>query len=181
MIRINLLPVPKVRKQEALFIQAGIGLIILGFFAGACYFLGASKQAEIAKINSDIQARQKEIDELKAKVGEVEKYKKQLQTLEQQIGVIRSLEAGRTGPVKMLDEFTELVPRKLWIHSFKENNKMVTMDGFADSGPVIADFLESLKVAKYFSNPQLSSVQLVEQDGNKIHKFTISVQVKYDI
>jgi Tfp pilus assembly protein PilN len=81
----------------------------------------------------------------------------------------------------MLDELTDLVPRKLWINTFKESSKRVTVDGVAESGPVIADFLENLKSSKYFTNPVLSVVNSQEQEGLKLHKFTITFQVKYDI
>lgn len=181
MIRINLLPVPKARKQETLIVQLVAGVLILGGVAAGCYFIGAGKKSEIASIAAQISQKQREIADLKAKVGEVEKYKKQAQVLEEQIGVIRALEKGRSGPVKMLDELTDLIPRKLWINTFKEGNKRVTVDGVAESGPVIADFLENLKASKYFSNPILSVVSAQDQDGLKLHKFTITFQVKYDI
>src|SRR5581483_8667937 len=120
-IRINLIPVPKARKQEALIIQFVAGIILLAAVAGGCYFIRLNKEAENARISADISAKQRAIDELKAKVGEVEKYKHQVQVLQEQLSVIRSLESGRNGPVKMMDELTDLVPRKLWINSFKES------------------------------------------------------------
>jgi type IV pilus assembly protein PilN len=181
MIRINLLPVPKARKSEALILQAVAGAVLLALVAVGCYFVSASKQSEIAQINKQIQEKQRELNELKAKVGEVEKYKKQAQVLEEQLGIIRALEKGRSGPVKMMDELTDLTPRKLWITTFKESGKKVTIDGIAESGPLIADFLDNLKSSKYFTGPQLSVVQAQEQEGLKLHKFTITLSVKYDI
>lgn len=181
MIRINLLPVPKVRKQLGLIIQAVVGLGILLAVAGFCYTLGIGKKNEIQRISQQIQQKEREIRELQAKVGEVEKYKTQAKALEEQLGVIKALENGRAGPVKMMDELTALIPKKLWINSFKESAKRVTIDGVADGGPIIADFLDNLKTAKHFSNPQLSIVQSQEQEGFKLQKFTITMGVKYDI
>ena len=181
MIRINLLPVPKARKQEALIVQLVAGIIVLAGVAFVGYLYGTNKEAQIRNVTQQIAVKEREIAELKAKVGEVDKFKQQAKVLEDQLAVIRSLEAGRAGPVKMMDELTELVPRKLWIMTFKESNKKVSIDGIAESGPVIADFLENLKSSKYFSNPVLSVVQGQEQEGQKLHKFQITVQVKYDI
>jgi Tfp pilus assembly protein PilN len=79
-----------------------------------------------------------------------------------------------------MDELTELTPRKLWVGTFKEASKKVTIEGVAETGPVIADFLENLKTSKYFSNAQLNLVQSVETEGIKLHKFSITVSVKYD-
>ncbi len=181
MIRINLLPVPKSRKSQPLIFQGIFGVIVLLAVAGACYFLVMQKAAELAQKQAEIAQKQREIEELKARVGEVEKYKRQAQLLEEQLGVIRALEKGRAGPVKMMDELTEIVPKRLWISSFKEAGKKVTIEGTAESGPVIADLLDSLKTAKHFSNAQLSIVSGVEQDGMKLHRFTITATVKYDV
>jgi type IV pilus assembly protein PilN len=181
MIRINLLPVPKVRKREALIIQTVAAIVCFVAVSIACYMVSESKRSQIGAINQEISAKQRQIDELKAKVGEVQKYKTQAQGLEQQLGVIRRLEKSRSGPVKLLDELTELVPRKLWISSYRETTKNVTIEGLADGGPIIADFLDSLKAAKYFSEPQLTSVSSADQGGSKLHKFSITVQVRYDI
>lgn len=181
MIRINLLPVPKVRKQEALIVQAFIGVAALILVAVACYFVGLQKKDAIVAAQQRNEQMKRKIEELRAQVGEVEKFKKQVQALEEQLGVIRALEKGRTGPVKMMDELTEITPRKLWITNFKEQQKKVTMDGFAESGMVIADFLESLKGSRFFQNPTLIVVNSAEQDGNTIHKFQITAMVKYDI
>ncbi|MDB5037986.1 MAG: hypothetical protein JWQ35_1514 [Bacteriovoracaceae bacterium] len=181
MIRINLLPVPKVRKREALILQAVVGLVALILVTIGCYFVTISKQSEVTAKHAEIARKQRDIDELKAKVGEVEKYKTQAQNLEQQLGVIRSLEKSRNGPVKLMDELTEIVPRKLWITNYKETNKNVSLEGLAESGPVIADFLDALKASKFFSNVQLSAVTAADQNGNKMHKFTVTVAVKYDI
>lgn len=181
MIRINLLPVPKARKSEALVLQLVAGVVILAGIAGVSFFISSQKEAEIAEIQGNIAQRQREIEELKAKVGEVEKYKRQAQELERQLGVIRNLEKGRSGPVKMMDELTQIIPRKLWISSFKEAGKRVTIDGQAESGPVISDFLDALKKSKHFTNPELSIVTGSDTQGQKTHKFTITAGVRYDI
>jgi type IV pilus assembly protein PilN len=181
MIRINLIPVAKARKQEALILQAVAAVIVLGVVGVGCYFVTVGKQAMVTAKEQEIAQKKRDIEDLKQKVGEVEKYKQQAQTLEQQLGVIRALEKSRSGPVKLMDELTEMVPKKLWLSVFREQNKAVTVEGMAESGPVIADFLDSLKTAKYFSNVQLTSVTAADQSGAKVHKFVITINVKYDI
>jgi len=181
MIRINLLPVPKVRKQEALIVQAFIGVAALILIVVGCYFVGLQKKDAIVAATQRNQAKQQQIDELRAQVGEVEKYKKQVQSLEDQLGVIRALERGRTGPVRVMDEMSEIVPRKLWLTNFREAQKKVTIEGLAESGMVIADFLDSIKGSRFFQNATLIVVNSSEQDGNQLQKFTITANVKYDI
>lgn len=180
MIRINLIPVPKVRKRERLIIESAAAVVIILLTCLVGYLVGASKYGDIEELQAQNKQITEEINKLKAKVGEVEKYKKKLKTLKDQLAVINSLQAGRSGPVRMMDELTDLVPRKLTLSSFKENNRKVSIQGVASDGPIIADFLESLKQAKFFSNVELLTVQAQEQDGIKLQKFTINLDVKYD-
>jgi type IV pilus assembly protein PilN len=181
MIKINLLPVPKARRVEGLIIQAVLGISALVAVAVGCYFVTMSKRGSIDSINLEIVNRQRMIDELQAQVGKVEGFKQQAQNLEQQLNVIRGLEKGRSGPVKLLDEMTDLIPRRVWITNYKEQDKKVTIEGVGENGPAIADFMESLKTAKYFANVQLTTMTLAEQSGSKLQKFTLTMQVKYDI
>ena len=133
---------------------------------------------DIVAQNSKIQ---QQINDLKAKVGEVEKFKQKLKSLQDQIKVIKDLEARRSGPVRMLDELTDIVPRKLWIESFKENGGKLQVSGVAQDGPIIADFLESIKRSKHFVNVQLQNVTQVEQESQALHKFNITMDVRYEL
>ena len=180
MIRINLLPVPKARKQERLIIELAVAAVVIAVTLAVGYFVGDSKSAAIGKLRAENQALNEEINRYRARVGEVDKYKQKLQTLRDQLIVIESLQAGRSGPVKVLDELTEITPRRLWITNMKESNQKLNLQGVGEDGPTIADFLESLKQSKYFSNVELQNLQLQEQNGVKLQKFTINLDVKYN-
>lgn len=180
MIRINLLPVPKKRKQERLIIELAVAAVVITATLAVGYFVGDSKSAAIGKLRAENQALNEEINRYRARVGEVDKYKQKLQTLRDQLKVIESLQAGRSGPVKVLDELTEIVPRRLWITNLKESNQKLNLQGVGEDGTTIADFLESLKQSKYFSNVELQNLQLQEQSGVKLQKFTINLDVKYN-
>lgn len=180
MIRINLIPVPKVRKQEKLILEAVIGVAVVVVTVVVCYFIGAQMSAGIGDIQAENAQIQQRINELRAKVGEVEKYKEKARTLQQQLNVIRDLERGRSGPVRVLDELTEIVPRKLWILSFDENQGNVKIEGIATDGTVIADFLENIKKARFFQNAVLERVTS-SPGGDDNQRFIINMRVSYDI
>ena len=180
MIRINLLPVPKARKQERLIIELAVAAVVIAVTLAVGYFVSDAKSAAIGKLRAENQALNEEINRYRARVGEVDKYKQKLQTLRDQLKVIESLQAGRSGPVKVLDELTEITPRRLWITNMKESNQKLNLQGVGEDGSTIADFLESLKQSKYFSNIELQNLQLQEQNGVKLQKFTINLDVKYN-
>lgn len=181
MIRINLIVVPKLRKQETLVYQAAAGFVFLVVVFAGCYFWGLTKEDVKRSAQERIEVKKQEIRQLEASVGEVEKFKQQVRVLEEQLGVIRALEKGRSGPVKMMDELTDIVPRRLWLTSFRESGKRVTVEGLAESGMVIADFLDNLKSSRFFQNPSLVVVNSAEQEGVSLQKFSITLSVKYDL
>lgn len=181
MIRINLIPVPKARKQERLIIESIFAAIFIAGTVVACFIYGSTKEKAVSDAKVINQQIQSQINELKAKVGEVEKFKLKLKTLQDQLKVIQDLEAKRSGPVRMMDELTDLVPRKLWIESFKEQNGKLTIQGYAQDGPIIADFLESIKKSKHFSNAQLQVINSQEQNQTETQKFTIQLDVRYEM
>ncbi len=181
MIRINLIPVPKARKQERLVVEIVAAAIIIVAVVGACFIYSGTKERVIGDIVAQNSKIQQQINDLKAKVGEVEKFKQKLKSLQDQIKVIKDLEARRSGPVRMLDELTDIVPRKLWIESFKENGGKLQVSGVAQDGPIIADFLESIKRSKHFVNVQLQNVTQVEQESQALHKFNITMDVRYEL
>lgn len=179
MIRINLIPVPKARKQEKLIIETAVAAVVLGVTISVCYFIGYQMSSSIDELKTENTSIQRNINELKAKVGEVEKFKQKAKTLKQQLDVITSLEKGRTGPVRVLDELTDLVPKKLWITSFDEKGGAVKIEGFATDGTIVADFLENIKKANFFKNAVLERVTSAS-GGDDNQKFTINLKVSYD-
>jgi type IV pilus assembly protein PilN len=179
MIRINLIPVPKVRKQERLIMEAVVAAVAVVLVTIVCYWITGEREKAISKLEYENTTIRQQIQQLEARVGQVEKFRQQQETVRSQLEVIRSLEAGRTGPVRMMDELTEIIPRQLWINSFREQSQAVTMQGLAADGPVIADFMDSLKQSKYFLNPELQSVTAQDQDGVRLQRFTITTRVNY--
>jgi type IV pilus assembly protein PilN len=180
MIRINLLPVPKARKQERLIIEVIVAIVVIVAAFAVGHYLGESKASRIAGLRAENQVINEEINRYRARVGEVDKYKQKLQTLRDQLKVIESLQSGRSGPVRVLDELTEITPRRLWVTSLRETNQKVVLQGVGEDGPIIADFIDSLKQSKYFSNVELQNLQLQEQSGVRLQRFTINLDVKYN-
>lgn len=69
--------------------------------------------------------------------------------------MIDSLEAARTGPVRVLDELSETVPERLWLTSMSAKGKALTLEGQSLDTGVVADFLRGLNASPYFKNVDL--------------------------
>jgi len=185
MIRINLLPVRQVKKQQARRRQLVIfGAVLLTQFV-VMFLLYEAKSGEIEQKERSAAGIQTEIDRLKQEVGDFDKLKEQRDRLVAQRKVINSLYAGRTGPVAMLRELSDILsvgkgptvdqteyeellrrdpnagynprwnPRRLWIKRLDERNKRINILGMAKDHDDVAELLKRLTLSRYFKDVQL--------------------------
>lgn len=195
MIRINLLPVKKPRRAEAG--QRQLLVMAAGFLAGvagvAYFHITASNELdELTRGNTAISA---DIERLKVELGDYDKVKAQREELLRQRKSIEALEAGRTGPVFLLRELSEILTpgkgptfdrisyeeslrrdpnagfnagwdtRRVWLETFEEENKRVKIKGAAKSNEDVAEFMKRLSTSVFFGDVTLESTAQVSAAG----------------
>jgi type IV pilus assembly protein PilN len=179
MVRINLLPVRVSKKKEAgkqqllLFVVVLVlGVVLNGIYHQnrAAALEGAQKR--LSKIKADIATLDKIIGEVKQITSQQEQLKKKLETLDK-------LKQGRSGPVRMLDELSRLVPRRLWLRRMEEKGGKMTIQGSAVNIDDVSQFLGALKGSKYFADVELRKTEAKGQDRLKTVEFTILATSKY--
>jgi type IV pilus assembly protein PilN len=189
MIRVNLLPRRREAKREsgkawifilaAAFVLEIVGIITVHF--------GKKNELDAQNVaNAGLQAG---IDEKRSKVANHEAIKKELADYVAREDAINKLLAGRTGPTAMLLEMSKLLTqrrmptvdadileklrrenpgmmpsekwdsKRLWITSFKEANRELTLSGVGKTNDDVAEFLRRMSVSKYFD-----SVRLIRTD-----------------
>jgi len=132
MIFINLLPVRAAKKREFGRQQLVLFVLLLVLAGIGNYFV--------------------EIAQLEKTIGEVKSIKEDKKALEDKLKILDTLKKGRTGPVKVLDELATIIPQKVWIVDFSEQNGAVSMNGAAASYEDLSNFSKKLKVSTHFSN-----------------------------
>ncbi len=201
MIRINLLPIRQARKRESVKQQLILAAVVLLGAGIGLYLLYNSEANQVAHKKAQIKSTQQQIAQYKKVIGEVEKYKGLEETLNQKLKIIADLIKGKTGPVKVLDHLSQIIPKQVWLTSWKESGGNVSVEGEALGNKYVAQFVTALKesskpakvespgsvaakapVAKtpqYFSNIRLVEVE-ADKDG-KFVKFKIVMRVNYAI
>lgn len=179
MIRINLIPTKAARKKEGAILQLSIGGVAILVGLGICWLINRNMEKKIEQEKVAINALNAQINQLQSIIRQVEDYKKKRRDLETKINTIKDLNAKRSGPVKLLEEFTLVLPRKAWISKFRENNKQLSLEGTALDGPTVADFVDALRSSKFFYNVQLIQVQQKSKGGKKEQSFNINCLVNY--
>lgn len=181
MVRINLLPVKVSKKKEAgkqqlvLLVTAVAAALVLNF-------LWAHQRAGVLKELKDQVARKKaEIAQLEKIIGEVKNIRTQQDQLKQKLEILDKLKAGRTGPVKMLDELATVTPKRLWLRKMDEKaGKGITFDGTAATIDDVSAFMAALKTSKYFSNIELKKTTAKGAKGGlRLVEFTVTATAAY--
>jgi type IV pilus assembly protein PilN len=189
MIRINLLPVKAAKKREAG--QRQLVLFVLGLFAvcGLILAVHLYKQAEVDRLRQRNQEASARLAKLKAELGDYDVIKAQFDELTRQKQTIDRLKSGRTGPVGVMRELSDIIskgrqprlnvaeyevllkkdpnagynpswdPRRLWITKYDEKNRRVRLSGGAKSYDDVAEFMKRLQLSVYFSDVQIMPVR----------------------
>jgi len=179
MIKINLLPTKQARKRDTTYIQLAIAGIAVVLALLLAFMLNQMAQRKIDNEQVVINDLNAKLSKLKSVIEKVEEYKKEKQDLESKINAIKQLNDQRTGPVKFLAEFANILPERAWITSFKEVEKTVNLEGVAADGPTVTTFVDNLRGSKFFSNIDLLRVEQTSDKGQNRQRFFINLTVNY--
>lgn len=210
MIRVNLLPRRRESKREGgkawivVLVAAALVQIV------AIVIVHAGKKKELDDQLEANRAIEASIADKKTKVANHEAVKRQLAEYQAREDAIAKLQAGRTGPTAMMLEISRVLtprklptmdaeqleklrrenpgavpsekwdPHRLWLTSFKENERAVNVQGFGKTNDDVAEFLRRLTASKYFTDVLLvKTEEKIERDpALGVNYSTISFEVK---
>ena len=179
MIRINLIPTKAEFKRKGAIAQLIFGAVAVGAAILLCVLFNASMDRKVEAEQAAINELNNQINKLKTIIAEVENFKKKRRDLEAKIQTIRDLNDKRTGPVRLMEEFSNVLPRKAWITNYNEVEKKLSIEGKAMDGATVSDFIQNLRDSKFFFNVQLLQVDQADEGGKKIQRFSITANVNY--
>ncbi|PKN35437.1 MAG: hypothetical protein CVU61_03990 [Deltaproteobacteria bacterium HGW-Deltaproteobacteria-19] len=174
MIRINLLPYVEKKKKEdtkaELFVFAGVILLFLVLLGSVAAYMIVT----IGGLETDIEKSEQRLVVLNKVVGEVETFKADKMQMEKKLSIIQRLEENRLYPVRMLDQFTSLVPVKdIWLEKIAEAGTELTVEGMARDSIAVARFMKSLETASFIKSVDLVSSKQKDLSGHKLQQFTL--------
>lgn len=148
------------------------------------------------------------IERLKTELGDYEKVKAQRQDLLKQQKAIEVLKSGRTGPVYVMRELSEILtphkgptfdhptyeehlrrdpnvgfnagwdPRRLWLESFDETQRKVRIQGAARTNEDVAEFLKRLQLSVFFAEVTPESTTQVGDNSGGAKRVTFHVSAR---
>lgn len=158
MILINLLPhreAARKRRRElfqaTMFVSFLVGLLI----AGGIYWWFQMQIAEQQAQNTFLQS---EIKVLEGQIKEIATIEEEIAALAARQKAVEDLQADRNLPVHLLSELVKQLPDGVYITNLKQQDRVVTMQGMAQSNERISEMLRNLSS----NTPWLKKPELVE-------------------
>ncbi len=164
MIKINLLPIRAARKREYVIQQLILFAVLMVGGILAIYLVSSSMDGKIEAKKSAITRTEQQIEQYRKAIGEVEKFKGLEERLNRKLEIIESLIKGKTGPVRVLDKLSHLIPKQVWLLSWSDKKGFVELEGEALTNKYVAEFVSALKES---GESQAAKVQGIVPDAPK--------------
>jgi len=179
MIRINLLPVrvskKKVAGRQQLMLLALV--VVLGIILN--WLWSSSRGGELAGKEAKLKRTRDDIAQLDRIIGEVKNIKTQQAALKEKLDVLEKLKAGRSGPVRLLDQLAQVVPKRLELRKMDEKAGAVAFEGSAGTIDDVSVFMGALKSTPYFARVELKKTTAVTKAGFRVVDFTVVANANY--
>lgn len=176
MIRINLLPhreLARAARRRQFNILLGIA-VVAGVVA---VVIGHSL---IAAQQSAQQARnvflEQEIARLDSQIGEIKKIREQTQALLERKQVVETLQSNRTEVVHLFDQMIRLLPEGLYLKSFKQDGRVITLTGYTQSSARVSTLMRNLESSPWFESAGLVEIKAVTVNNLRANEFVLTVR-----
>ncbi len=170
-VRINLLPhreLKRQRQKHAFFLMSGLSVV-----AGAALVLLVWSVLEgyIDAQNGRNKLIADENRRLDAQIKEIATLRQEIEALRARQKAVEDLQADRNEPVYLLDELTRQTPEGIYLRSIKQEDRKVTIAGWAASNERVSEFLRNLtNNGHYVERPELIEIKLASQSPDGIQR-----------
>lgn len=183
MILINLLPhreAARKRKREV-FQATMVASFLLGLvIAGSVYWWFQMMIDDQQQRNQFLQT---EIQVLETQIKEIATIEQEITALRARQKAVENLQSDRNLPVHLLGELVAQLPDGVYITSLKQADKIVTMQGMAQSNERVSEMLRNLSSnTPWISKPELveivaANVALTPRDQRRVSAFNLRFQL----
>lgn len=177
MSHINLLPwrekLRERQKQAYLALLGGISLLMVLLVLGVGEFLDTMINNQ--KIRN--QFLEKEIAILDAKIGQIATIKKQKESIEKRISLIKQLQEHRNVSPIVLDELAKIVPGGIAFRKLVRKENAIELQGVSESNNRLSEFMRRLDNSKVFISSEISSVRADTSTSEAISEFRLSFMI----
>lgn len=176
-IRINLLPHRQLKRERQArqfnALAGGIALLAAATVIGSHFYISGAQDQQTQR-NEFLR---QEINGLDKKLADIKTLKEKLQALLARKKAVESLQTNRTVPVHLLDEIARKLPEGVRLRALKMTDKGVSIQGYAQSSPLVSNYMRNLDDSAWFENPVLVEVRAATLNNARSNDFSLTVTV----
>ncbi len=175
MIRINLLPkAPRKILPGRAFLEIGLPVTVLG----VAVLLWAVLAGQNAALQRDVDAANKEINELRPTVERVIELDKQIAAMREREKVVADLLRQQLPAAAILNEIRLLVPKEVWVVTMTvPDPSAINMEGMALNYYAVARLMDNLASGQLFREVDLTVVQLEKIGASEVVRYQITARI----
>ena len=179
MIRINLLPFRAARKKENIRRQVSIFVLSLVFLLIIFSYYNFSLNNKVDSLNARIKQSKAELEKYDKINAEIAQIKKKLDNLNKKMAVMKTLEADRFEPTRLLEIMTQVVvAQRMWFTKLESAGDTVKIQGIALDNKTVADFMVRLEDCGLFKDVDLKTLRRQKGQSVNLKGFAITCTKK---
>lgn len=175
---LNLLPWREIQreKKRKLFIfsiatAAFVSLIILGI----SHIILAYKIKIQHKKNLVLNHK---IESYAEKTSEIKKINQRNIRFQKRIQLINQLAVNRSSLILAYNQLARIIPDDVFLKKLTINERKIVLEGYSDSSLSVATLMRTIKQSKYFLNPNLQEVKILENTTEYSYIFKLKLLLK---
>ncbi len=178
MIRINLLLVREVKRRIELRRQLQLAAVLLVLVVAYGVHSYVAQAQERQAREDELQQIKAELETLEKILKEVEKFEERTALLQRQLDAIRSIKTNQRLMAPYLDEISTRLPDQVWLVELREVGKLMRIRGKSLNGnPGVADFMQSIESSALFGTAELVESKSETIRGRAVKSFAITVPI----
>lgn len=175
MIKINLLP--RKKKSNAPGREFIIGCACIFLVLSVSLFFYVQFKFKIKALTGQIAETKRQIENSKVKVEQINQLKKDKESLERKLNLIKDMKSKQKGPASILNDIASYIPEKVWLTSLSSKTDEVSLEGMSLTENSIAHFMENLEGKAKLFNIELDKIIQTASDDKKVKKFKITASI----
>lgn len=178
MMRVNLLPHRQIRREAK---QREFGLMALFSAIAACTVLFMAYTIINGRVDSQLERNGRlnnAIAKLDKEIADIKDLREQISAMLERKQVVENLQTDRSQAVIVFDELSRQLPEGMYYKSIKQEGKVITIEGIADTNARVATLVRNFNQSQWLESPILIEIKAVTVGAQKQNLFTLKVSLK---
>ena len=179
LIRINLSPKKIEKKRENVRIQIMSFVLVLTAVLAGCFLVYNQKASEVAAVRERVEQKKKYLQTFQQVENKLREMQNREKDLQDRLATVQKIIKRRDLSIMVLDEISKtILSDKMWLVNAKEDNLVVTIEGYAMDNQTIAFYMKQLEASPIFAAIELGQSKQESVADVKLQRFTITMRVK---